>query len=148
RLRTRNFFPRRGSLYRTRYCSDSPADPLSLRCRRRSDFPSANCETPMTRKPVRWAETRKRIFSPIRTKRPSPAPPLEQLGARIVPRVTYPATNTTTDSLAFSSLTNTGTLRGCLQAANASSDPNVVIDLVAGATYRLTLANFNPITLQ
>ena len=103
-----------------------------------------NCENSMSRpKPVRWADALKKLFSPVRRmRRRARLAPSKNWGDRIVPAgVTFTASTTNVDSLAFDSGTNSGTLRGCINAANFSSQTDVTIDLVSGANYKLTLAN-------
>src|SRR5262249_20585686 len=86
----------------------------------------------------------KQMFSPSRKtspirKRNSTRLSVEPLDARIVPATLI--ADDTTDSLAFNTTTLHGTLRGAIQYANTHSDASYTIQLTAGPTYSLALAN-------
>ncbi len=93
------------------------------------------------RKPVSWAQSLQSIFSPVRTKRTTRSRQLsvEELDQRIVPTITLTATPSV-DTVTGNGLA--GSLRYCVQQANASNDSNIIINMKAGATYSLTITNF------
>src|SRR5215210_4218727 len=91
------------------------------------------------RKPLRWADALKKIFSPARSKQDSPQLAVEQLDDRIVPTLTLTASPGAPDTPFGSG--NFGSLRYCIQVANASSDNDVIIKLTTGGLYNLTRPN-------
>lgn len=86
----------------------------------------------MNRKPVRWADALKHIFSPVRKKRNSTRLAVEEFESRTVPAVI------TVTSLVDGAV---GSLRDAITTANTNSDATNTIQLASGATYTLTLAN-------
>src|SRR5262245_49177871 len=88
----------------------------------------------MSRKPVRWVDALKRIFSPVRTKRRWSRLRLEELGDRINP-VTFTPDG---DSLVGDGDPNS--LRDVLNDANDANE-DVIIELDFGETYTLDIAN-------
>ena len=101
----------------------------------------------MNRKTLSWANALKQIFNTplrkrkqkLRQKRRSTKLSLETLGDRIVPATLL--ANNTTDSLAFTPGTLSGSLRGAIDFANAGTAASYTIQLNAAATYTLSLAN-------
>src|SRR5262245_5573165 len=84
----------------------------------------------MKRKPVRWAEALKQIFSPVRKKRPSPTRlKVELLDDRIVPN-SYTITDGG-DTAASGVLTQ---LRSAITDANANGDASNTITLTTNVT--------------
>jgi len=87
----------------------------------------------MKRTSARWTDALKKIFSPVRRKRPSTRLTLERLDDRINPVTIFTPPTLTTDGLV-------NTLRAVLTQANNTAD-DVEIQLQSGATYTLTIPN-------
>jgi hypothetical protein len=91
----------------------------------------------MTRKPIRWVDALKRIFSPLRIRKKQQTTRLavEQLDDRIVPH-TY---NPSPDGVVSDGDPNS--LRDVITQANSINDSNIIINLAADSTYTLTVDN-------
>src|SRR5262245_62097364 len=96
-------------------------------------------ETPMKRKPIQWTKVLQQLFSPRRKKGTDARLALERLDDRITPTITLTALSAAGDTP--SGAGNQGSLRYCIQVANATSDNNIIINLQSGGQYNLTRAN-------